>query len=111
MLGRIVNLNTFSQTTRLGGRKGLVKGGCRVGVQVVADHNDFLRFGISVLQHIGHFVSPVYSGALWANVNVTPVAKRFCEQEQTGRSCTFIFVIVTPNSASALGAITQHCCR
>src|SRR3954452_23719782 len=65
-----------------------------MGVEVVQDHPDRLRFGVVLLHQGLHLMGEVFFGAPIRHLDVTPPCVRFEEHEQVARAAPAVLVVV-----------------
>jgi hypothetical protein len=89
-----VKFKPLDQTPRFFRRKGLLKGGGPVRVQVVQHHRDSLRCRVVPIGQLAQGSRPVDTRAALGDLDLTPTREWLTEQKQMGHAVPFLFVIL-----------------
>ena len=68
-------------------------------IQIVTNQNNFLGFGIILIQLLFDFLCPVHACPAPAHIHLAPPGQGFCKYKMYCRSITFILKIILYNFA------------
>src|SRR5665647_1188900 len=100
MLGRVMNLQSSSQTAGKLCRKSLVERSDTMRIEIVHDQTDFLTIRIINFQEVLNLVCPIDSGPMLFGICMPPTGQCFRKQEDAASSVSDVFIIHTLRSAS-----------
>lgn len=93
MLRRVMDFQLFGDSASFRGRKCLVQGGKRMGVEVVHDKDDSVTVRIANIHQIFDFLSPVKGSAVLPNAYMPYATEGFHKYKYAAGAVTHIFAI------------------
>lgn len=94
MFGRVMKANASQKSSCFMRCKGVIKRGSSMGVEIIQHQMDTVRVWIMFIDQQTHLVCKIKAGALLGDGDVSPIGKRFKEQEQISCPTPLVFVVI-----------------